>query len=79
MSCLTLRDGFWYMDKDPEQLNNLAAVPAFAGTLNRMEAFLKEQGDPRMEGRSPWDHYPFTDGRIFKSPNWEKEGFGPRK
>jgi N-sulfoglucosamine sulfohydrolase len=71
------------MQRDPEQLNNLAGDPQFEKTMReleaRMESHLKSQQDPRMSGKSPWDAYPFTDGRIFKSPNWKKEGFGPRK
>jgi N-sulfoglucosamine sulfohydrolase len=68
------------MQTDPEQQNNLAADPRYAKTVaqlkTRMESYLTSQNDPRMSGKSPWDAYPFTDGRIFQHPNWKEVGFG---
>ena len=49
----------------------------FTSIMLAMAPFaLKAQDDPRVEGKSPWDDYPFTDGRIFKKPNWKEVGFG---
>ena len=56
---------------DPDCLNNLAANPACADRMKTMReqlfATLKEQKDPRMEGRGEiFDNYPHTpDGRFF--------------
>jgi uncharacterized sulfatase len=66
------------MKQDPHQLNNLAAEEKFAGVKlslrRKMEDYLRATGDPRMKGQSPWDHYEFTDKRIFGNPRWRKEG-----
>ena len=67
------------MTVDPGQLRNLASSPASQSTLRqlreRLDAFLDEQEDPRQQGMVPWDTYPFTDQRIFRSPSWRTEGF----
>lgn len=48
---------------DPDQVRNLAAEPERAGELARLrtvlESYLKETGDPRAEGRDPWQGYPY--------------------
>lgn len=66
------------MEKDPDQLHNLALDPKLAATkeelAKRMKAYLKQYGDPRQEGKAPWDTYPFSDPRIFRHPNWKTEG-----
>ncbi|MFT5468937.1 MAG: N-sulfoglucosamine sulfohydrolase [Verrucomicrobiales bacterium] len=66
------------MRVDPNQLQNLAQNPKHAERLaelkGQLEVFLKEHDDPRQRGEAAWDDYPFTDQRIFKSPNWETEG-----
>ncbi len=66
------------MENDPGQLHNLAASPAFAETKAklsaRLETHLRESGDPRQRGEAPWDDYPFTDGRIFRRPDWKTRG-----
>ncbi|MBN1491979.1 MAG: sulfatase [Phycisphaerae bacterium] len=49
--------------KDPCQLHNLAADPAAAEVKRRLrdqlEQHLRQTGDPRAEGKSPWDRYPY--------------------
>jgi N-sulfoglucosamine sulfohydrolase len=50
--------------KDPYQLRNLAADPAYAPTLRslskRLTAHLKATGDPReTAGEAPWDAWPY--------------------
>ena len=66
------------MQSDPGQLSNLAYQPQWLNTRRELSARLARHlvatGDPRQEGRSPWDSYPFVDGRIFKNPNWRTEG-----
>jgi N-sulfoglucosamine sulfohydrolase len=46
---------------DPDQMKNLAADPkhkaAKDGLSTRLEAYLKQTGDPRIEGRDPWQSY----------------------
>ncbi len=63
---------------DPGQLTNLAYQPEWLKTrkelADRLQRHLTETGDPRQKGQSPWDSYPFIDGRIFKNPNWRTEG-----
>ena len=67
------------MAEDPHQLHNLAGTEKFAATKSRLakrlDAFLKDQADPRMRGETPWDTYPFSDKRIFKYTKWRSEGF----
>jgi len=49
--------------KDPDQIRNLAANPAFAATKKKLRARLKQYQrdtkDPRVAGKSPWDNYPY--------------------
>lgn len=66
------------MNADPHQLTNLAYDEKMAEVKDRlarkMKTYLIKTGDPRMDGKSPWDSYPFTDKRIFENPNWQTEG-----
>ena len=68
------------MEADPHQLRNLAGEAKFeemkSALREKMEAHLRATGDPRMRGESPWDHYEFTDRRIFRNPRWREEGLG---
>ena len=68
------------MEADPHQLHNLAGEEKFAQVMSslrkKMENHLRATGDPRMRGESPWDHYNFTDKRIFRNPRWREEGLG---
>ena len=68
------------MEADPHQLHNLAGEEKFAKAMSslrkKMENHLRATGDPRMRGESPWDHYDFTDKRIFRNPRWREEGLG---
>ena len=64
-------DELYNLKTDPECLSNQAANPACADRVKTMRerlfAILKEQRDPRMEGRGEiFDNYPHTpDGRFF--------------
>ena len=48
---------------DPDQVNNLAADPRHAAVKerlwNELRTYLKENGDPRVDGRDPWQAYPY--------------------
>lgn len=49
--------------KDPYNLHNLALEEKYIGLCKNLKAelfaYLKETGDPRMYGKSPWDNYPY--------------------
>ena len=70
---------FYDLEKDPHQLHNLAGQKKYAAVMlelrHRMEVYLRETGDPRMRGETPWDEYPFFGGReIYENPEWRTEG-----
>ncbi|MHC4619444.1 MAG: sulfatase-like hydrolase/transferase [Planctomycetota bacterium] len=56
--------------KDPDQVRNLAAAPAFAKIKRQLqeqlEQYQRDTKDPRAEGKSPWDHYPYYYGDFWK-------------
>jgi uncharacterized sulfatase len=49
--------------KDPAQIRNLADNPAYAKVKKKLreqlEQYQRDTKDPRIEGESPWDHYPY--------------------
>jgi uncharacterized sulfatase len=49
--------------QDPAQIRNLADNPAYAKVKrqlrNQLEQYQRDTTDPRVEGKSPWDHYPY--------------------
>ncbi len=51
------------LKSDPDQLRNVAADPAFTRSRKKMtarlEEILRKTGDPRQQGRAPWDGYPY--------------------
>jgi len=51
------------VNKDPCQIHNLADNPAFAKVKkklrNQLERYQHDTKDPRVNGKSPWDHYPY--------------------
>jgi uncharacterized sulfatase len=53
----------YHAPTDPDQVRNLAGDPAHQQAretlAGRLEAYLRKTGDPRVEGRSPWDDYPY--------------------
>ncbi len=65
------------IDKDPAQMNNLAAEPAYAKAkerlAKRMEEYQKRTGDPRVKGESPWDDYPFYAGTKYLKGKYLEE------
>jgi N-sulfoglucosamine sulfohydrolase len=70
---------FYDLEKDPHQLHNLAEDKGYATEMlklrQRMEMYLRDTGDPRMRGESPWDEYPFFGGEaIYENPAWRTEG-----
>jgi len=71
------------IDKDPAQMNNLAAEPAYAGVKEklreRMEQYLQNTGDPRVRGESPWDDYPFYYGTKYLRGKYLQEVQARRK
>jgi uncharacterized sulfatase len=46
---------------DPDQVHNLALQPhpQLAPLRQRLEAYLRKTGDPRIEGRDPWQSYTY--------------------
>ncbi len=52
--------------KDPYQMRNLAQDPDYTQVkkklLKQLEQYLRDTKDPRMEGKSPWDNYPWYQG-----------------
>ncbi|MBI4910514.1 MAG: sulfatase [Acidobacteria bacterium] len=54
--------------KDPAQIRNVAARTEYASALaplrTRLEAYLRQTGDPRIDGHDPWQAYVYrqTDG-----------------
>ena len=51
------------LTQDPDETNNLAAKPEYATTLaelrRKLEAYLRDTGDPRLRGEDPWQKYPY--------------------
>lgn len=70
------------MQDDPDQVKNIADDPKHANLKRalaaKLENYLTKHNDPRMSGKSPWDHYPFTNKSIFQNPNWRTEGLPTR-
>ncbi len=56
----------YHLAGDPGQIHNLAAQPEHAEVQQelrqQLERYLAETKDPRVEGRSPWDDYPYLAG-----------------
>ncbi|MCC6262567.1 MAG: sulfatase [Bryobacterales bacterium] len=54
---------------DPAQVKNLAGSPAAVATLSRyrdrLETILRGDGDPRIDGKDPWQAYPYRQTRGF--------------
>ena len=54
---------FGRVKEDPFQLVNLASEEKYSDLCKELKeelfTYLKETNDPRMEGLSPWDNYPF--------------------
>ncbi len=50
---------FYHLPTDPHQIHNLALDqhPELAPHRQRLESYLKQTGDPRIEGRDPWQDY----------------------
>jgi len=64
--CFGKRPGkeLYYLPDDPDQVNNVAQTPDHEAARKklaaRLEAYLKQTADPRMQGKSPWDLYPYN-------------------
>lgn len=63
--CTGKRPGeeLYHLPSDPDQLTNLALANTHAETLAELrkllESELRATGDPRMEGKDPWQSYPY--------------------
>lgn len=61
--CFGLRpaEELYDLQSDPWQVRNLAAEPKYAADKkqlqSRLDAYLRKTGDPRIEGRDPWQKY----------------------
>ena len=70
------------MEKDPDQLHNIAADPAMSqvkqNLIWKLNAYLQQTGDPRQNGSAIWDSYPFTSPltrrSVLLNPDWKIEG-----
>ena len=77
------------MEKDPDQLHNIAADPAMSEIKQhliwKLNAYLQQTGDPRQRGATPWDDYSFYPAKrvlppnypnrdLLRNPNWKIEG-----
>ncbi|MCA1803060.1 MAG: sulfatase [Rhodothermaceae bacterium] len=58
------------VSQDPYQINNVASDEANREILEdlrqQLNEYLEQTGDPRAEGRAPWDEYPFYSGDYAK-------------
>jgi len=65
-----LAEELYDVSKDPAQIHNLANAPAYAEVKKKLreklEQYQRDTKDPRVEGRSPWDHYPYYYGDYWK-------------
>ena len=65
------QEEFYRTDSDPFQLNNLAESPEILKQKESLKKqlfdYLTATGDPRMEGLSPWDDYPFAGGEDWEN------------
>ncbi len=63
-------DELYDVEKDPDQIRNLAADPAHAGLKKKLAArlteYLKATGDPRMRGEEPWNDYLYYSRGVWK-------------
>ncbi|MFN9912453.1 MAG: hypothetical protein ACK53L_07715, partial [Pirellulaceae bacterium] len=55
--------------RDPDQLTNVAAEPAYASQRaamrSRVEAWMQQTQDPRVDPKyDAWDEYPYFGGRV---------------
>lgn len=63
--CAGKRPGeeLYKIEGDPDQVKNLAGEPEYRAALERMRGYLEGEmeatGDPRAEGRDPWQAYPY--------------------
>lgn len=63
--CFGKRPGeeLYHVPTDPDQIHNLAQNPAYqeakAQLAIKLDAYLKKTQDPRSNGQSPWDAYPY--------------------
>ncbi len=57
------------LSSDPDQIQNLAANPdqqsALTAHRQRLEALLRQSSDPRIEGKDPWQAYPYRQTNGF--------------
>lgn len=68
------------LDSDPYQLHNLADEPLNKNIKKELEQelnrYLEQTDDPRVQGKSPWDNFPFFWGNYperFKRPVEERD------
>lgn len=51
------------VEKDPDQIRNLAQLPDYQKVKEELraslEAYQAQTKDPRIEGKNPWDYYPY--------------------
>ena len=66
------------MEKDPEQLHNIADDADYQevkqALAKRLEDYLVKHGDPRQQGLAPWDGYSFSTPAIRENPQWLERG-----
>jgi N-sulfoglucosamine sulfohydrolase len=71
------------IDSDPAQMKNLASDAAHQeikkALRKKMVIYLKTTADPRADGKSPWDNYPFYSGNKYLKGKYLEEVKGKRK
>ncbi|MDP6047407.1 MAG: sulfatase [Phycisphaerae bacterium] len=65
------------IDSDPAQMKNLAGDPKHQeikkALRKKMDDYLKATADPRSNGKSPWDDYPFYAGNKYLKGKYLEE------
>lgn len=71
------------IDSDPAQMKNLATSPGHErikkSLRKKMDVYLKQTADPRADGKSPWNDYPFYAGNKYLKGKYLEEVTRGRK
>lgn len=59
-------------ENDPWQIHDLAGNAAYANVkaelASQLEEYQRQTKDPRIQGKDPWDYYPYYYGRTVRQP-----------
>lgn len=60
----------YHVPSDPDQVRNVAQDPAHQdarrASAARLQAYLERTSDPRAQGKSPWDAYPYHSSKLHR-------------